>query len=398
MPRPVTASENLPGGSFAAAGVWRRIWQRPDPQLSDVGFHGEMLVAGVRLLVVLILVYIPADEYIGRGFERGAHDPRALLTAAAAALVGSLLIYSAVNRHWGRSWIGFASSMLDVTLVSALLAVFLFLDRPHEAINNAVIFPAYFLAIAATSLRYDSRVCLVTGSLAVAEYAGIVLAARALWRLNDPSHAPFTHGMFTWDSQVARLVALAAATLLAATIVVRARELRHMSSRDRFTGLLNRTTLDERLRQEIEDAESIGGEFAVGMIDIDHFKRFNDRYGHAGGDQALQRVSRILRRSFRETDAVARYGGEEFCVLLPGVGPGQACPLFERIRRTVETEEVAVDGWPEPARLTVSIGVATFPADGEDARQVLDRSDRRLYEAKQRGRNRVVAPVSRLDG
>ena len=354
-----------------------------------------MLVAGVRLLVVLILIYIPADEYLGKGFTAGAtqRDPRALLTAAVAALVGSLLIYSAVNRNWGRSWIGFASSMLDVTLVSGLLAVFLVLDRPHEAVNNAIIFPAYFLAIAATSLRYDSRVCLVTGSLAMAEYGAIVYLAQHFWDLADPSFAPFRHGMFSWDVQIARLVALGVATALAATIVVRARELRTMSSRDRFTGLLNRATLDERLRDETKYAQAVGGEFAVAMIDIDHFKRFNDTYGHAGGDEALRRVSDILRRSFRDTDAVARYGGEEFCVLLPGVSIEQARPLFERIRRTVETQEIPLSGWREPARLTVSIGVAIFPRDGGTPRVVLERADRRLYEAKQAGRNQVVGPT-----
>jgi len=390
----VPTSDNVFTDHAAAPGLWERLWQRPESQLSDAGFHGEMLVAGVRLLVVLILVYIPADEYLGAGFWSGtSRDPRALLTAAVAALVGSLLIYSAVNRNWGRSWIGFASSMLDVTLVSGLLGVFLVLDRPHEAVNNAVIFPAYFLAIAATSLRYDSRVCLVTGSLAVAEYGTIVFLAQHFWDLDSPVYAPYRHGMFSWDVQIARLVALSAATLLATTIVVRARELRTMSSRDRFTGLLNRATLDERLRRGCDYAQAMGTELAVAMIDIDHFKRFNDTYGHAGGDEALRRVSDILRRSFRETDAVARYGGEEFCVLLTDVGIQQAGSLFERIRRTVEAQEIPLSGWPEPARLTVSIGVAVFPGDGATPRDVLERADRRLYEAKLAGRNRVGTPA-----
>ncbi len=395
MRPPVSASNGPTVDRSDPHGLWARLWNRPEPQLSDAGFHGEMLVAGVRLLVVVILVYIPANEYLGKGFEVGAthRDPRALLTAAVAALVGSLLVYSAVNRNWGRSWIGFASSMLDVTLVSGLLAVFLILDRPHEAVNNAIIFPAYFLAIAATALRYDSRVCLVTGSLAVAEYGCIVYLAQHFWDLADPSFAPFRHGMFSWDVQIARLVALAVATALAATSVVRARELRTMSSRDRFTGLLNRTTLDERLRSETDYALAVGGGFAVAMIDIDHFKRFNDTYGHAGGDEALRRVSNILRGSFRDTDAVARYGGEEFCVLLRQVGVEQARPLFERIRRRIETQEIPLAGWPEPARLTVSIGVALFPGDGESPRAVLERADRRLYEAKQGGRNQVVGPA-----
>lgn len=365
--------------SGAPASAWRRLWQRPEPQLVDIGYGGEILIAGVRLLVVLILVYIPASEYVGRGFEGG--DIRALLTAAAAGLVGALAIYSAVNRSWGRSWIGFASSMLDVTLVSALLALILLLGRPLEAVTDTVVFPAYFLAIAATSLRYDPRICLFTGSLAVAEYGAL-----ALW-------AAAAAGAVPWPIQGVRLLSLAAATGLAATIVVRARELRSLSSRDRFTGLLNRATFDERLRRQALAARATGGEFAVAMIDIDHFKAFNDAYGHAGGDVALRRVSEILRRSFRDTDAVARYGGEEFSVLLPGVGTEQTQPLLERIRRTVEASSLPVPSREHAGRLTVSIGVAIWPHDADTPEEILGAADRRLYQAKQGGRNLVVGPA-----
>lgn len=387
----MVAQDEHRGTAPSPASVWRRIWQPPEPQLQDVGFGGEMLVAGVRLLVVVLLVYIPANEYVGQGFEGG--DIRALLTAAAAALMGALLVYSAVHRNWGRSWIGFASSVLDVSMVSALLGVFLLLDRPHEAVNNTVIFPAYFLAIAATSLRYDQRICLATGFLAVVEYGALVWVATSFWNLDDPSFAPFRHGAFSWATQGARLLSLGAATALAATIVVRARELRSLSSRDRFTGLLNRATFDERLRRQARFARATGGEFAVAMIDIDHFKRFNDTYGHAGGDVALRRVSRILRGSFRETDAVARYGGEEFSVLLPDVGIEHTRPLLERIRRAVEALAISLPGRDRPASLTVSIGVASWPADGRSVDAVLAAADHRLYAAKHRGRNLVVGPA-----
>ncbi|HUF77692.1 MAG TPA: GGDEF domain-containing protein [Thermoanaerobaculia bacterium] len=379
----------------ARASAWHRLWQRPEPQLVDFGYSGEVQIAGVRLLVVVILVYIPAREYVGQGLEGG--DIRALLTAAAAGLVGSLLIYSAVNRNWGRSWIGFASSLLDVTMVSALLALLILLGRPHEAVSDTVIFPAYFLAIAATSLRYDPRICLFTGSLAVAEYAALALWAAAGSGFAEPGQAAVAVPAFadlgvSWPIQAVRLASLAAATGLAATIVVRARDLRSLSTRDRFTGLLNRATFDERLRRQAEVAQATGGEFAVAMIDIDHFKSFNDTYGHAGGDVALRRVSEILRRSFRDTDAVARYGGEEFSVLLPGVGIAQVRPLLERIRGTVESAAIPVPSRDHSGRLTVSIGVAIWPHDADAPEAVLGAADRRLYEAKQGGRNLVVGP------
>jgi diguanylate cyclase (GGDEF)-like protein len=366
------------------ASLWRRIWQRPEPQLVDVGYGGEILIAGVRLLVVLILVYIPASEYVGQGFEGG--DIRALLAAAAAGLVGALAVYSAVNRSWGRSWIGFASSLLDVTMVSGLLGMLVALGRPYDAVHDTVIFPVYLLAIAATSLRYDPRICLFTGSLAVVEYSGLVL-----WAAAGPA-VPAVAGAVSWGLQGVRLATLAAATGLAATIVVRARDLRSLSSRDRFTGLLNRTTFDERLRRETILARATGGELAVAMVDVDHFKRFNDTYGHAGGDEALRRVAEILRRSFRDTDAVARYGGEEFSVLLPGVGIRQTRPLLERIRSAVEELALPFPAHDAPARLTVSIGVAIWPHDGDAPDEILEAADRRLYQAKQGGRNLVVGP------
>ena len=362
-------------------GPARFLRYRPDRLLSDAAASGELLVASVRLLVLVILVYLPARLYLAEGFRRT--DLRMGLFMAAAALLGALLVYSAVNRHWGVSWIGFASAILDVSLVSALLLWLLQTARvPADAVHDPVVFGGYFLAIAATSLRYDPRVCLITGTVAVAEYLVIVvLAARG----SGPGDVP-------WDSQLARGASLVLATALAASLVVRARDLRTLSARDRFTGLLNRTTFDERLRVAAADAEQAGvPEVAVAMLDIDHFKRFNDTHGHAGGDAALKRVAAVLRRSFRESDAVARYGGEEFSVLLFGVGADRVGPLLERIRREVESSVVPL-ATDTGASVTVSIGVATRPEDGRSASELLAVADRRLYQAKAAGRNRVVGP------
>lgn len=356
------------------------FWHRPDRLLSDAAVSGELLVASVRLLVLVILVYLPARLYLSAGAPRA--DLRVGLLMTSLALFGALLVYSAVNRHWGASWIGFASAMLDVSLVSGVLLWLLQVGQnAADAVRDPVVFGGYFLAIAATSLRYDPRVCLVTGALALVEYATIVVLAARL--VGDG---------FPWDTQVARLASLGLATALAASLVVRARDLRTLSARDRFTGLLNRTTFDERLRAAAADAEHDStAEFAVAMVDIDHFKRFNDTYGHAGGDAALQRVAGVLRRSFRESDAVARYGGEEFSVLLFGVGAERVAPLLERIRREVETTLVTLPNG-HGAHVTVSIGVAVRPRDGRSALELLAIADQRLYRAKAAGRNRVIGP------
>lgn len=369
--------------SVSSPSLWRRVWSPPEPEISEAGFSGELLIAGIRLLLVLILVYIPANEYIRFVSDGGARDPRLLLATAAVGLLGSLMIYAATRRHWGRSWIGFASSLLDVSLVSVTLAMFVFLGRPQEAIANLVIFPVYFLAIGATSLRYDPRICLVTGALGLLQYAGVVLWARSA----DGNQA------FRWSDQAWQGVQILGATALAATVVVRSRELRLLSTRDRFTGLLNRAVFNEQLDREVAFARREGARFAVAMIDIDHFKKFNDTHGHAGGDEALRLVAATLRSSCRESDVVARYGGEEFALILPGVRSGKAQDLLERFRRIIAATPIHLSGRARPVSVTISIGVASFPEDGLAALEVLACADGRLYEAKAQGRDRVVGPA-----
>jgi len=280
--------------------------------------------------------------------------------------------------------------------VSGALITFLVLGRPHEATNNPVLFPVYFLAIGATSLRYDARICLMTGALAVVQYAAIAGYAAWHWHLNAPAYAPFVFGIFRWSDQIWRLAQIAGTTVLSATLVVRTRELRLLSTRDRFTGLLNRAVFNEQLDREVAFARREGTRFAVAMLDIDHFKRFNDTYGHAGGDQALRLVAQTLHRACRETDVVARYGGEEFALILPGVRSTRAHDLLERFRREVAATAIKLSGRARPVSVTISIGVASWPEDGGTAAEILACADRRLYEAKERGRDQVVGPPLRV--
>jgi diguanylate cyclase (GGDEF)-like protein len=266
------------------------------------------------------------------------------------------------------------------------------LGRPHEATNSLVVFPVYFLAIYATSLRYDARICLVTGALALLQYAAIVVWAVLRWDLPSAALDASAYGAFRWSDQGWRLGQIAGAAILSATLVVRSRELRLLSTRDRFTGLLNRAVFNEQLEREASFSRREGGRFAVAMIDIDHFKRFNDTYGHAGGDEALRLVAATLRNTCRESDVVARYGGEEFALILPAVRSGRAEDLLERFRRVVAATPIHLSGRARPVSVTISIGVASFPEDGLTAAQVLACADRRLYEAKEGGRDRVVGP------
>lgn len=372
--------------NYPMSSLWRNIWKRPDPQLAEVGFSGEYVIASVRLLLVALLIYIPRD-LLGGGF--GDRRFQAVLIILGAALFETLLVYAAVQRDWGRSWLGFVSSLTDVTLVSLVLAMYLLLASPAAALGDPVVYPFYFLALGATSLRYDSRVCLATGSLAILQYGLLVYAARARWPAATSNHFE----PFNLAHQVIRLGLLLFATFLAVSLVVRIREASTQSIRDRLTGLLNRRVFDDRLQEEAARAGRTDSALGVAMIDVDRFKDFNDTFGHEGGDEALKAVGDLLLQSFRATDVVARYGGEEFAVVLPGIDKINAFKRMESVR--IATANLAIDlrGRPLPAGVTVSIGVAIWPDDGETIEEVMALADSRLYQAKQAGRNRVVCPI-----
>ena len=166
-------------------------------------------------------------------------------------------------------------------------------------------------------------------------------------------------------------------------------KLEELSTHDELTKLPNRRYFDERLGREIADARRYGHPLSVLVVDIDHFKKLNDRVGHRAGDGALVAVARLLRESLREVDSVARWGGEEFAVVLSHTAEAEAIGVAEKLRARVT--ELAVEGAAEqpPGHLSVSIGVAELRPE-DDAESVVVRADRGLYAAKRAGRDRVA--------
>jgi diguanylate cyclase (GGDEF)-like protein len=174
-----------------------------------------------------------------------------------------------------------------------------------------------------------------------------------------------------------------------------ARRLEHaetLSATDELTGLPNRRSFERALRREMERAKRTGARLGVALLDVDHFKSFNDRFGHPVGDRVLVQIAKRLASAFRETDLVSRWGGEEFAALLTGFGEGaedEALAVIERARRAVSARPLSLGpGLPSPVA-SVSGGVAVFPTDAQDAAELLRRADAALYEAKREGRDRV---------
>ena len=126
------------------------------------------------------------------------------------------------------------------------------------------------------------------------------------------------------------------------------------------------------------------------MIDIDYFKKFNDTYGHQAGDAVLKQVAKILKNNSRTTDFVCRYGGEELCIILPNTSAEEALFNAKRINKAIEETEFNLNN-SQTGKVTISVGVATFPDNAENVEDLIEHADKSLYYAKEHGRNQVIS-------
>ena len=194
------------------------------------------------------------------------------------------------------------------------------------------------------------------------------------------------------DFEPAEIELLTTFAHLAASAIENARLYARLESEartDTLTGLYNRRVFDQRLEQEQRRARRYNKPYALLMLDIDHFKRVNDEYGHPAGDAVLAELARRMALQVRDVDTLVRYGGEEFAVIFPEITGAAAREIGERIRRTIaDTPFVLPDG--RPVSVTVSAGISCFPNCAADAPQAVGTADQALYTAKQEGRNRVL--------
>jgi diguanylate cyclase (GGDEF)-like protein len=183
-----------------------------------------------------------------------------------------------------------------------------------------------------------------------------------------------------------------------ASVALENARLYDLATVDRLTKLFFRSHFEQRMREELARAQRHGHDVSLLMMDIDHFKKFNDTYGHAVGDLVLAHVAGVIRQNLRqECDVPCRYGGEEMVVLLPETDAAGAAVFAERIRQAIDETRLPVEGHGD-LHVTISIGTAGYPHDADSGLSLMERADQALYASKRGGRNRVTAYVPEHGG
>jgi diguanylate cyclase (GGDEF)-like protein len=166
-------------------------------------------------------------------------------------------------------------------------------------------------------------------------------------------------------------------------------EIKNLSLTDEMTKLHNYRSFKSRLKEEVNRAKRNQSKVSLVILDIDHFKNYNDTLGHQAGDEALREVGKVLRKTVRDEDIVSRYGGEEFCVIFPGIGKEENENLGERIRLKIEAHKFYKEKVQPTGHLTISLGGATYPDDASEIHGLIQKADEALYHAKHLGRNQI---------
>jgi diguanylate cyclase (GGDEF)-like protein len=297
-------------------------------------------------------------------------------------------LFAFYRRSFARPW--HLAAALGCGLVAGALAM-------HGALRIGVLGIPYATAMAAIALsarRFHGAApgrghrLLVWGALAGA----VVLLARsgaaALW----PTHVGELRAGIVPSLSTLVAHGITLAMSLGFLLMHRERqeqEIERLAMTDSLTGVYNRRTLFELGEKELSRSRRTGSSLSLIILDLDHFKRINDKYGHLGGDAILLRFVEVVRGCLRQSDVLTRYGGEEFCILLPDVGVAGAKVVAERIRSTIEASTFFVGA--VPLTVTASVGVAALPTGSAaiTLSSLVQRADQALYIAKRDGRNRV---------
>jgi diguanylate cyclase (GGDEF)-like protein len=221
----------------------------------------------------------------------------------------------------------------------------------------------------------DNGVCMVAPIISKSKIRGLLAVGQKMSKEN------FTRS----DQELFSLLAHFISVAFSNSILYQRME--QISITDGLTGLYNYRYFKKRLEDELMRARRYEHYLSLVLFDVDHFKNFNDTQGHPAGDVALKQVADILQATIRKSDIAVRYGGEEFCVILPEGDRRSAFNFAERLRKQIEAHHFRGEEQQPGGRLTVSLGVASFPGDAHNLQELIDRADVALYEAKNSGRN-----------
>jgi diguanylate cyclase len=332
--------------------------------LPVLGTHLAYLQAGPLMWTLLALQLLAYPQLVYWRARRAADPLRAEL--------GNLLLDGFLMGIWIAAW-GLPLWISFMFFVGVCLNVVIFMGMPGLWKGIAALAAGVVAVALVNGLEFRPETALHTSLLCIALLTGYLL-----FFANDA----YRRGVSLRESRRKLGEQLAQITGLQA-------RLQEQAQRDPLTGLHNRRFLDEALERQLEACAQTGTPLTLVLIDIDRFKRINDTYGHPAGDEVIRRLADLLRERVRDAGLIAcRYGGEEFLMMLPGMRVDEALAMAEDLRSTFESLEVVSAG--QTMRTTLSIGVAGCPEHGTQAQPLVLRADQALYEAKLRGRNRVV--------
>lgn len=354
----------------ALTDLHRSLAERPDELMQEVGAGGELLAARLRLMLAVLLVLLPLLHFLLHGNDHGSIDA---LIGGSMVLLASLGWLKLAQRPRRHRWLPLASSCFDVLL--ATVAVLLIGHSPPASELEAMVFWAgYPLALIGTALRNDARVTLLAGALA----ALTPLASPLLGDTRPPLAA------------ASQALILALLTLVVAVLVFRTQRLLQMAGSDGLTGLPNRSFLTHRVPGLLAEARADGQTLTLALIDLDHFRRVNEDFGHLVGDRALRHVVETLQLELGRDEPLLRVGGEEFVLLLRRP-LGAAWERVDALRRRLLARPFLPEPGAEAIPLSFSAGLASMPQDANHLSDLMKRADQRVTLAKRMGRNRVMA-------
>ena len=325
------------------------------------------------------------------GAAHGVIDPRACLYLTAAALAVTLAFYGLLRSGLNQRLPDPSMTEPQTWASIAFLAWGYLIGGPGRPVALLLLVAILMFNMSTTTYRQLVRASV----LAAALFGGV------MWRVAQLEGASAESGALQWVFYCVLVLVLITQCLLVAQMARLRTEamchqaelkdalarIRELATHDDLTGLFNRRHMLERLNNEKHRSIRSGRSFCLAMIDIDHFKRVNDQFGHGTGDQVLGSVSNTIAAGLRETDVVARWGGEEFLVMFTDTDPGTAERVLMRIQSALTHTTLAEDA--PRLRVTFSAGVTAYQPD-EMLTRTIDRADRALYAAKAAGRARIL--------